>query len=97
MIALAKGRSPVGIAPRPDEGVVLAFRRPESVYESARFKLQGLAEDAEYSVKNLDAGDTIKASGKELSEKGLQVVLTNQPDSAIIKYERLQQPRQETP
>jgi alpha-galactosidase len=76
---------------RPDlgEGVVLAFRRPESVYESARFKLQGLDPKAEYSVRNLDAGDAVKVSGKELCETGLQVVLKNQPDSAVITYKRL--------
>ena len=81
--------------PQADEGMVLAFRRPASVYESARFKLQGLDEAAEYSVKNLDTEETIKVSGEELAQRGLQIVLAGQPDSAVITYKRL--PRQESP
>ena len=75
--------------PEIGEGVVLAFRRPESVYESARFKLQGLDAEAKYSIKNLDAGDAVTISGKELCEKGLQVALKNQPDSAVIVYKKV--------
>ena len=75
--------------PDLDEGMVLAFRRPGSVYESARFKLQGLDVESKYSANNLDTGESIQVSGKELSENGLAVELKNQPDSAVITYKRL--------
>ena len=67
---------------RPDlgEGVVQVFRRPNSIYESARFKLRGLDPEARYSV----SGEV--RTGKELMETGLLVTLSNQPDSAMVIY-----------
>ena len=45
--------------PERGEGVVQAFRRSESPYESIRVTLQGLEGDAIYSLSNLDIpGDT---------------------------------------
>jgi len=76
---------------RPDlgEGMVQAFRRANSTYEAARFKLRGLEPDARYGVSNLDTQETVGLTGKKLMETGYLVVLRNQPDSAIITYRRL--------
>jgi len=78
---------------RPDlgEGMMQAFRRPESPYESARFKLRGLIPDADYQVTNLDIGDSLTMSGSEMTERGLSLVLKNQPDSVIIVYKRVKE------
>ena len=78
---------------RPDleSGMVMAFRRPESPYESARFKLNGLDPEADYQVINLDADDGLVMSGRELTEQGLSLVLKNRPDSAIIAYKRVKE------
>ncbi len=69
---------------RPDlgEGMVQVFRRPNSIYESARLKLHGLDPAARYSV----LGEI--RTGKELMETGIVVTLPNQPDSALIVYKR---------
>ncbi len=76
---------------RPDlgEGMVQAFRRADSFYEAARFKLNGLDPEADYQVTNLDAGDGLVMAGRELTEVGLLVVLKNQPGSGVITYKRV--------
>jgi alpha-galactosidase len=75
---------------RPDlgTGVVQAFRRPESIYESARLRLQGLDAQAAYEVRDLDADTVAQLSGRELTERGLLVTLTERPGSAVVTYER---------
>ena len=75
---------------RPDlgEGMVQAFRRPESIYESARLKLQGLDEKASYTLTDLDTGKAQSMSGKDLMETGLPLTLKNQPSSAMVVYRR---------
>ncbi|HOX02093.1 MAG TPA: alpha-galactosidase [Candidatus Paceibacterota bacterium] len=76
---------------RPDlaQGLVVALRRPDSPYESARLALRGLEADAAYQVSNLDTGERITASGKALGTEGLSVVLKARPGSALIAYERM--------
>jgi alpha-galactosidase len=75
---------------RPEEGrgVVQAFRRPESRYETARFKLRGLDPDAEYTLTNLDVSGTTQAKGSELLEKGLLVEILDQAGAVIVTYAR---------
>ena len=68
------------------EGVIQVFRRPDSVYESARFRLQGLIADGKYTLNNLDQLDEVEVTGRELMESGLLVSITEQPGSAIISY-----------
>ena len=53
--------------------MVQAFRRPQSLYETARFKLRGLEPLARYTLTNFDVPGTTEATGKELIEKGLLV------------------------
>ncbi len=76
---------------RPDlgEGMVQAFRRADSFYESARLKLRGLDPDARYRVTNPDAKGATELSGKELMEKGLGVVVTEQPRAVVMVYKRV--------
>ncbi len=65
-----------------------AFRRSESPYEAARFRLRGLDPDAGYVVTNADAGHEAVLTGRELMDEGLSVSMTRQPDSAVITYQR---------
>ncbi|MFI5381144.1 MAG: alpha-galactosidase [Tepidisphaerales bacterium] len=77
---------------RPDlgKGLVVALRRPESPYVSARMVLRGLDEKAEYEVTDVDTG--VKRarllSGKELGTTGLEVRIDAVPGSALLMYER---------
>ncbi len=75
---------------RPDlgEGMVQAFRRAESDYESARFRLHGLETGATYLVTDLDTGRAQKLSGRELTAHGLRVVLEKQPSATVLLYKK---------
>ncbi len=74
--------------PETGEGLVQAFRRPESFYEAARLTLHGLLPDAKYIVRNADAGEPVEMTGRELMEKGLPVAIPLQPGAALITYRR---------
>jgi alpha-galactosidase len=74
--------------PEKGEGVVQAFRRAESPYESIRFKLQNLDSNAVYTLTNVDVPGTTEKSGQELMEKGLSVNVDAQPGSAVILYKK---------
>ncbi len=75
-------------SPDKGEGLVQAFRRPESPFETARFKLRGLDAKASYVVKDLDAAAETVATGAELMESGVPVVLKQCPGAALVTYRR---------
>ncbi len=75
--------------PEDGKGLVQAFRRPESPYQKARFRLRGLAPDARYLLTNFDVPEPVELSGQELQQKGLEIALTNRPGAAIITYSRV--------
>ncbi|MBI4662190.1 MAG: alpha-galactosidase [Verrucomicrobia bacterium] len=75
--------------PETGEGMVQVFRRHNSFYETARFKLRGLEPNARYSVSNLDAPEAKQPfSGRELLEKGLPAALPGAPSVAVLIYQR---------
>jgi alpha-galactosidase len=74
--------------PEEGHGVVQAFRRAESIYESARLKLRGLDANAVYLLTNLDETGTSEIGGRELLDKGLRVALKESPSAAIITYKK---------
>jgi alpha-galactosidase len=79
--------------PEARQGMVQAFRRDRSAYESARFKLKGLAPDARYSISNLDAATgTQEVTGRDLMESGLLVPISARPGSTTILYTRFVPP-----
>jgi alpha-galactosidase len=74
--------------PESGEGMVQAFRRPESIYEMIRPKLRGLDPNATYTITNMDVPGTTELSGRELLERGLPVSINEQPGSAVITYKK---------
>lgn len=75
--------------PEAGEGMVQAFRRVDSFYELARFKLRGLDPNARYTVTNVDtSGGGEERTGRELMEQGLSVSLKDHPGSAVLTYRR---------
>lgn len=77
---------------RPEEGrgVVQAFRRANSIYESARLKLRGLEAKARYVVNDLDKPHALQeCAGSELAEKGLLVTAPAQPAAIVLTYRKL--------
>jgi hypothetical protein len=69
--------------------MVQAFRRPQSPFEAAHFKLRDLEPTARYRVTNFDEPGTAEMTGRELMEDGLPVVLKRAPQSAIIAYKQV--------
>jgi alpha-galactosidase len=74
--------------PENNDGVVQAFRRPESLYESIRVNLQGLDASATYVVKNVDEDGERNISGRDLLEKGLLIPIKSKPGAVIITYRK---------
>ena len=75
--------------PEAGEGVVQAFRRPESPDASACFRLRGLEEGATYEVRDVDAAGPATHAGRELMGDGLVVTIAGRPGAAIVCYRRL--------
>ncbi len=76
--------------PEAGEGLVQFFRRENSAYESARFKLQGLDPAARYRVIPVGRpGPAQELTGQELAEQGLLVCIPDRPDAAVLIYTRM--------
>lgn len=74
--------------PEQGEGMVQAFRRGESVYETIRVKLRGLDADAVYTLTDLDVAGATEISGSDLMSKGLSIAIKDQPGAVVITYEK---------
>ncbi len=76
---------------RPDlgEGLLLAFRRKDAPYESARFVPCALDPAATYELTDADTGRKQRANGRDLREKGLRVVMRTAPASRLVFYKRV--------
>ena len=72
---------------RPDlnAGMIVAFRRDESPFTQACFKLRGLT-TPNYSFEDADSGEKIQFSKEEIEERGFELTLPNQPESKLIFY-----------
>jgi alpha-galactosidase len=74
--------------PESGEGLVVALKRPKSMVKGQRLRLFGLDGAATYEVTNLDSSQSRKIAGSVLTGQGLELVLTGQPDSALVRYAR---------
>ena len=74
--------------PELGQGVVQAFRRPESVDESRRFRLRGLEPDAQYVLTDVNSGPAQTAAGRDLIEKGLLITSPKRPGALVILYQK---------
>jgi len=70
------------------EGMVVALKRPLSNYTRAIFQLKALRREALYEITNLDTSENKTLTGGELMDKGLEAVLLDKPDSALLSYRR---------
>jgi alpha-galactosidase len=73
---------------RPDlgGGIVQVFRGEDSPYEVARFRLRGLAPDATVQVTNLDGGEVVRYSARELLDGGVRVEMKDRPGALVLRY-----------
>ena len=75
---------------RPDlgEGIVQAFRRPESSVVDCTYELRGLRPEAEYDLTHFDVPETTRMTGRELMEGGLRIEIPNRPGAVVVRYDR---------
>ncbi len=70
-------------------GMVQAFRRGESVYETARLPLHGLDPEGRYRVRDIAGQDAeYVCTGQELLAEGVRVFIGQRPGVALLAYER---------
>ena len=75
--------------PEAGEGLVQVFRRENSPYESARFRLQGLDPAARYRVTRVESPDQpSEFTGRELLEEGIPVKTQTGPEAVVLRYVR---------
>ena len=74
--------------PEKGEGMIQAFRRASSPYESLRAPLRGLDPSAVYVLTNVQTNVSKEATGKELVEVGVPLVIDEQPGAAVIVYKK---------
>ena len=67
-------------------GAVLAFRRKDSPYTIARFKLHNLQAEKKYQFTDVDSGIKKKFNGKELMEAGIEIKMPTAPGSVLMTY-----------
>jgi len=72
--------------PQEQEGMLLALRRRKSDMRAMTFELLTIDPARRWRFEDYDSGETWTASGKELREKGLQVVIPNRRDSRLLFY-----------
>jgi len=78
--------------PERGEGMVQAFRREQSIYESVRLRLRGLDPAARYLVTDLDSTEARTLTGRELRETGLRLHLPKRPGHALVMYAKANSP-----
>jgi len=71
--------------PEKKDGIILAFRRDESMDEAIRIKLMGLYEHTSYDLSFKDYGLMIRKTGKELMD-GINISIPQKPGSLLIRY-----------
>jgi alpha-galactosidase len=76
--------------PEADQGVIQAFRRPESKVEAAQFKLRGLEARTHYTVTDLDRPEDSKTyTGEQLMHQGLTINITDEPGAVVLTYKKV--------
>jgi len=75
---------------RPDlgEGMILAFRRPDSPFARIEPPLHGLDSAARYDIRSFDSDFALQASGGDLLKHGVPIEVGERPGSALLVYKR---------
>lgn len=76
--------------PSENDGIVQVFRREDSPYERAKFKLCGIVGTASYVFVDADDKKEYILSGKELSENGFPVEMKEKRSAKLFFYKKMQ-------
>ena len=75
--------------PESGEGMVQAFRRPESETDTCIFTLHGLVPESDYKLITFDVAGEAVMSGGELMGTGLAIPIKDCPGAAVVRYKRV--------
>jgi alpha-galactosidase len=75
--------------PEQGDGILLAFRRPDSPLEAGRFFLEGLESAASYRLEDQDSHEEVILTGQELMESGLSLVMLTRRSSRLVIYQKI--------
>ncbi len=67
-------------------GIIQMFKRMESKQDSAVFYLNGLQADTTYRVEDIDTGDFVELTGKQLMQDGIKLNIQTEFDAKIYTY-----------
>ncbi len=73
--------------PKKEDGIIMAFRRKDSMDSSIVVKLKGLDGNAKYELNNEDSAIKTMKTGKELIA-GFTITLNQKPGSCLIWYKK---------
>lgn len=73
--------------PKEKRGMLVALRRPKCDIPSMKFDLLTISNDnAVWEFENADTGSVQKFTGKEIREKGFEVIISNPRGSSVYYY-----------
>jgi hypothetical protein len=72
--------------PAAQEGMILALRRAESDVRQMTFELLTIDPAKQWRFEDYDSGETWNVSGREIREKGFEIVIPNRRDSRLLFY-----------
>lgn len=75
--------------PESADGIVQAFRRPQTESATLTLRLNHLTGSATYEVTDLDGGPPWRAKGQELMSAGLPVKIDAKPGAAVVFYRQV--------
>ncbi len=74
--------------PETGEGFIQMFRRSESPYQAATFRLRGLEETARYTLTDIDTDQSRTLTGRELMTDGLRIEIPNRSQALVLLYKK---------
>ena len=74
--------------PEENDGIILAFRRPNSPMPRAEFELKGLSE-GQYKFTDADSGEEKIMAFDEIKTKGIDVIISKKRSSKLIRYHKI--------
>lgn len=66
--------------------MILALRRAESDVRQMTFELLTIDPANQWRFEDYDSGETWNVSGREIREKGFEIVIPNRRDSRLLFY-----------
>ena len=74
--------------PSKKDGMVQVFRREQSPYESASFKLYAVDEACDYIFTDADDDSKFVVSGAELAKKGFAITISEKRTAKLFFYKK---------